>query len=381
MNVAEALPLGFELGRYQVKGILGQGGFGITYRCLDTTTQQDVAVKEYFPDQFADRESTGDVTPREQDEEDLFDWGLQRFREEAETLAALRQRNIVRVRSVFGASGTAYMVMSFEQGQDLGQALKAGRLRDEDDVLEFLRQMMNALQRVHDLGFIHRDVKPGNILLRADGTPVLIDFGSARKSMDEKTQQMTALVSPGYAPFEQYESIGAAQGPWTDVYALAAVTYKIITGSTPPDAMLRMGALANDQPDPLDIWGRASERFSRQLIRAVEAGARVNIEDRPQTVTEWREKLNLTVSTASITSRRPLAAFAATDPVAAEQPDEQKQEQFEDALGLGDARRPISSQQSARERRLPRRRPVVKIVIAIICLLVAAKLSDFMWSA
>jgi serine/threonine protein kinase len=375
MSASESLPVGFELGRFRVKSMLGQGAFGITYQCSDSSTQRDVAIKEYFPSQFADRESTGDVMARDDDEDDLFHWGLQRFKEEAETLATLRHRNIVRVHAVFTAFSTAYMVMAFEEGQELGKALKAGRLCDEDEILEFLRQMMNALQRVHDLGFIHRDVKPSNILLRADGTPVLIDFGSARRAMGEKTLPMTALVSPGYAPFEQYDSTGAMQGPWTDVYALAAVTSKIVTGSTPPDAMQRIVAVMNNLVDPLDVAGQAQGRYSRRLIRAIEAGAAVNVEDRPQTVNDWREQLNLTLGSASIKSRRPLAAVAATESDGEDPHDELKREQFEDALGLGEARRRFSFRLSPRDRRRLRRHPATKIIIGLICLFVAVKLS------
>lgn len=172
-----ALPDGYKLHWYEIHGILGRGGFGITYLALDTNLNHEVAIKEFLPTDLAMRASDSSIHPISDDHSDTFEWGLNRFITEAQTLAQFRHPNIVLVHSVFEANGTAYMVMEYEKGESLDQAYNLKRLTTEDELLAVLFPLMDGLQRIHKSGFVHRDIKPKNIYLRDDGRPVLLDFG------------------------------------------------------------------------------------------------------------------------------------------------------------------------------------------------------------
>lgn len=189
-----ALPPGYRLHWYQVKSVLGQGGFGITYLAEDLNLGQDVAIKEFLPSELAARTEDSSVQPLSGDHNDTYTWGLSRFITEARTLGRFKHPNIVKVHSVFEGNNTAYMVMEQVHGDSMGDALKSGRLRGEAALKSMLLQLMGGVEQVHAAGFIHRDIKPSNIFVRPDGTPVLIDFGSARQALGHQTQALTALV-------------------------------------------------------------------------------------------------------------------------------------------------------------------------------------------
>jgi serine/threonine protein kinase len=271
--------------------VLGQGGFGITYLARDTNLDRAVAIKEYLPVEVAQRRSDGTVRSRTETLGERYRWGLERFIGEAQTLAQFDHPSIVRVHAVFEAQNTAYMVMRFEEGENLGRLLERRGTLPETELLQVLFPILDGLQFVHDANFIHRDIKPENIHLREDGSPVLLDFGSARQSLN-RNHTMTVLVARGYAPLEQYYGTADAQGPWTDIYSLAATCYRAISGQAPADALERIkGVLGSVQEVlvPASEVGRG--RYSPQLLKAIDHALEMTERDRPQSIAEWRKEL------------------------------------------------------------------------------------------
>ena len=289
-----ALPPGTVIGKYRFDGVLGQGGFGITYLGEDTALRRAVAIKEYLPAELAMRVGGTTVKPLTGARVDTFGWGLNRFLDEARTLAQFHHPNIVAVHDVFEQNGTAYMVMQHEAGEGLDAALKARRYRDEAELRALLAPLLEGLEKVHAAGFVHRDIKPANIIIRTDGTPVLIDFGSAREAVGAETRTLTAMVSEGYAPFEQYNQTrdNNRQGPWTDIYSLGAMLYRAVTGRAPAGALVRAHTLLDGNPDPVVPAAQAAAgSYSLGFLRAIDAALAFRAEDRPQSVAAWREML------------------------------------------------------------------------------------------
>jgi serine/threonine protein kinase len=286
-----SLKPGYKLHWYRIEKVLGQGGFGITYLAYDFNLDRKAAIKEYLPIELAVREGDFSVHPLSEDHGEQYHWGLDRFIQEARTLAKFEHPNIVRVLNVFEANQTAYMVMSYEEGESLQEILTRRKTLEEGELLDILVPIIGGLEKVHQAGFIHRDIKPANILLRKDGNPVLLDFGSARQALGAHTKTLTSLVSPGYAPFEQYHSGSEAQGPWTDVYGLGATLYRAVAGVAPMDAVDRSRVILKGGADPyvpaMEIGrGRYSERF----LRAIDHALQFREEERPQTVAEWKRE-------------------------------------------------------------------------------------------
>jgi serine/threonine protein kinase len=206
--------------------VTGSGAFGITYVAEDITLATIVAIKEYYPSDFADRDATMSVHPRSERHEKTFAWGRASFLNEARTLARFRHPSIVRVTRIFEANSTAYMVMEFEQGQDFGAWLKGlGRLPTQAELDRIAASILDALEVMHAADFLHRDIAPDNIIIRSDGTPVLLDFGAARRAVAEVSRSITGIVKTGYSSPEQYSSDNRLQGPWSDIYALGATMY------------------------------------------------------------------------------------------------------------------------------------------------------------
>ncbi len=288
----DVLPAGYELLWHRIESVLGQGSFGITYLARDTNLGQHVAIKEYLPTEFAVREEDSTVQPRTGQQGDVYRWGLERFMTEARTLAQFKHHNIVRVLSVFEHNNTAYMVMEYEDGQDLAKLFARRSRIDEEEMKRWVLPVADGLRLVHEADFIHRDIKPANIFVRADGSPVLLDFGSARQALSGRTQSMTKLVTVGYAPFEQYSDTFARQGPWTDIYALAASLYRGIAGKVPADALSRSAELLRGRPDPLEpIETLAPQGYSPAFLRAIDLGLRFRPQERPQSLGEWTAML------------------------------------------------------------------------------------------
>lgn len=287
----DALPAHYRLHWYELERVLGQGGFGITYLAHDHNLDLQVAIKEYLPINVAQRRSDASLRPRTQPLDERYRWGLGRFIDEARTLARFDHPNIVRVQSVFEANDTAYIVMRFEQGENLGTLLDRRGKLGQDELLRVLLPVLDGLERVHEAGFIHRDIKPANIHIRSDGSPVLLDFGSARVALG-RSQSMTVLVAPGYAPLEQYDAEADTQGPWTDIYGLAATAYRAIAGVPPPDAVLRARGRLGSTADTLVPASSVGEgSYSTSLLAAIDHGLQLAEADRPQSVAAWRQEL------------------------------------------------------------------------------------------
>ena len=282
----QALPTGVRLNQYEMVGILGSGGFGITYMARDTTLDTMVAIKEYLPGDFAVRQGDSQVTAKSSTSKGDFDWGLAHFLEEARVLAKFRHPNIVRVNQIFQANNTAYIVMEYAKGESLDELLKRVGHLSEQQTKEILFPILDGLKRVHALGFLHRDIKPANIIMRDEGGAVLIDFGAARQTVETKSRAITSIVTEGYAPLEQYDTKGN-QGAWTDIYALGGVAYKCMTGEKPPGATSR---LRNDPLVPLGI--AAQGRVSREFAAAIDASLRVFENQRPQTIEAFADLIS-----------------------------------------------------------------------------------------
>lgn len=272
------------IGRYRVVAVLGQGGFGITYRAVDAELGREVAIKEYLPVALAVRKDGVTVVPRSRNAAEDLAWGLERFVSEGRTLAALhRAPGIVKVHDYLQANGTAYLVMELVDGETLHERIVRAGALDAAEVDRILAPLLDGLEQVHAAGFLHRDIKPANILLDARGQPTLIDFGASRAAIAGRTQAMTAVFTPGYAPVEQFTS--APQGAWTDIYSLAATLYHAVTGEPPPNAIDRM---VDDELVPLAGSGRA---FPKALLAGIDAALVVRAAGRPQSVAAWRPLL------------------------------------------------------------------------------------------
>ena len=285
-----ALKSGQTIGRYEVLSVLGQGGFGITYRARDTQLGRMVAIKEYLPSALAIRQDGTTVLPRNTRMADDFGWGRERFVAEGRTLASLhRATAIVHVFDFLETNGTAYIVMELLSGETLEERLKRVGKLAAADVDKILWPLLDGLEQVHNAGFLHRDIKPANILLDAQGNPTLIDFGASRAAIGGRTTAMTAIFTPGYATAEQMTS--AKQGPYTDIYGLSATLYHAVTGHPPPGAFDRM---LNDSYEPLGKLAPAG--FAPGVCAGIDAGLKVVASDRPQTIAGWRPILAMTTA-------------------------------------------------------------------------------------
>jgi len=280
-----ALPAGTVLvGDYRIQRVLGAGGFGVTYLADEIALSRVITLKEYFPSDFAARKDGIEAAPRSSDSAGDFKWGLDRFIEEAQTLAKFDHPNIVRVYRYFRANNTAYMVLQFEEGLSLKSWLKGlGRAPRQKELDAIIGPLLDALEFIHKADFLHRDIAPDNIIIRKDGAPVLIDFGSARGEIAAHSKTVSALVKPGYSPYEQYAETSRQQGPWSDIYALAATLYHAITGRRPPDSPSR---IMKDEYVPARDAALGSYRAG--FLRAIDKALLMNVEARPQSVAAWR---------------------------------------------------------------------------------------------
>ncbi len=287
-----ALNRGDRLHWYEIESILGQGGFGITYLALDTNLNHKVAIKEYLPVEFATRSLSGEVQPISDKHVEMFEWGKKRFLDEARTLFPFKHPNIVRVLSFFECNYTGYIVMEYVEGVDFADLIRAGEPFSEDQLLGIINPILEGLSLVHDQGYIHRDIKPRNIVIRTDGSPVLIDFGSARQALGGQTRTLTTLVTPGYSPLEQYHGASGHQGPWTDIYALGATLYAGATGRAPVDSMQRNAAFTDNKDDVYQsLVNIVGDKYSGDFLRAIDHALEFNARDRPQSLSEWGDRL------------------------------------------------------------------------------------------
>ncbi|MDP2819889.1 MAG: protein kinase [Polaromonas sp.] len=279
-----ALPAGHQVNEYRIEKTLGGGGFGITYLARDIHLELQVAIKEYFPSDLTVRGADQTVRVRAPEGEQPFQRGLARFLDEARALAAFRHPNIARVLRYFRENGSAYIVMEYESGDPLKRWLARQPALNLATLLKVIYPLLDGLEAVHKLNFLHRDIKPDNIYIRSDGTPVLLDFGAARRTVGGR--DLTNIVSPGFAPFEQYHSRGK-QGPWSDIYSLGAVMYWMTTGQKPLDSAAR----AKDDSLPAALAIGDAAVFSAGVLRAVDWALRPDEKHRPQNVADLRVAL------------------------------------------------------------------------------------------
>lgn len=278
-----SLPPYFQLGRFRVESVLGEGRFGITYKAWDTVLRQVRAIKEYLPGQFAVRSEASIVRAKSSDHHADFAWGIKQFLLEAQTLARFDHPSIVRVLELFEQNGTAYMVMPYYAGESLRQRIREGRAaRSEEEILCFVRPLLQGLAAVHAENVLHLDIKPANIFIREDTqAPVLLDFGAAKEILSKHARSTSGIYTPGYAAIEQYHEAGR-RGPWTDIYGLGATLYHMVVGVAPE------GAPGRVEKDVLVPAVEAADgRYSRRFLAGIDAALRVSGRERPQSCEEW----------------------------------------------------------------------------------------------
>ena len=267
-------------GKYLLGKVLGEGGFGITYLAWDLNLEIPLAIKEYFPNGLASRSCYGNQCSLSIVSGSLrsnYEHGLQRFADEARTLARLQKfPGIVNVRDFFFENSTGYLVMDYIKGMHLGAYVKKNGPFSVQEALSIMKPLIQSLQEVHKLGMIHRDISPDNILRETYGNLILIDFGSARMSTGEESKSLTILLKRGYAPLEQYQSHGR-QGPWTDIYALCATLYYMMSGKVPQESIER---ISEDQLVPLHVVTEG--KVSPETSRIIQAGLDLKASNRYQ---------------------------------------------------------------------------------------------------
>ena len=275
------------IGRYIIEGVLGQGGFGITYLGIDELHEKKVAIKEFFPQGIVTRniEYQDTVTVTFVGEKDNYEKGKERFLKEARTMAKFsKDKGIVKALDFFEINNTAYIVMEYLEGVTLKQYLRENKRIDAEDLVELLVPLIEALDEIHSQGLIHRDISPDNIMVLPDGRIKLMDFGAARDYTEFGEKSLSIVLKPGYAPPEQYQTHGV-QGPWTDIYALCATMYKCITGENPPDAIERV---MDDSLKKISEFGIA---IPLQEEAAIIKGMSVSAKDRYQDIKDFCEDL------------------------------------------------------------------------------------------
>jgi len=285
--------LGNGSDQYRIDTVLGPGGFGVTYLARDMRFDRDVAIKEYFPAEFAYRDGSTTIRSSTRGgQQDFFDKGKRYFLDEARTLAKFRHEHIVRVINLFEQFNTAYMVLEFEEGQSLKAWLRAiGRRPTQSELDNILEPLLAALDVVHAKGMFHRDIAPDNVIIRPSGKPVLIDFGAARHLVREHSHTIGAIVKHGYSPPEQYTLDTKLQGAWSDIYSLSATIYAAMTGQPPEEAAKRQ---LHDGVLPLEetLEPAVLDAYRPAFVKAIGAGLRLRPRDRPQNIAAFRAILH-----------------------------------------------------------------------------------------
>ena len=275
------------IGHYTIEGVLGQGGFGITYLGIDELHEKKVAIKEFFPQGIVTRniEYQDTVTVTFVGEKENYEKGKERFLKEARTMAKFsKDEGIVKALDFFEINNTAYIVMEYLEGITLKQYLRENQRIAPEDLIELLVPLIESLDEIHSQGMIHRDISPDNIMVLPDGRIKLMDFGAARDYTEFGEKSLSIVLKPGYAPPEQYQTHGI-QGPWTDIYALCATMYKCITGENPPDAIDRV---IDDHLKKISKFGIA---IPPQEEAAIIKGMSVSAKDRYQDIKDFCEDL------------------------------------------------------------------------------------------
>ena len=284
------LPAGTRLADFDITGVLGEGGFGIVYMAFDHALQRVVAIKEYMPVALALRGADCGVSLRAERHQETFRLGLKSFISEARFLAQFDHPSLVKVVRFWEQNGTAYTAMQYYEGRTIKQIVASSpELVNEAWCRQILRQILQALEMLYTVKILHRDISPDNIIVQANGDAVLLDFGSARQIIGDMTRGLTVILKPGYAPVEQYAGDASLeQGPFTDIYALAAVMYFAILKQAPPSSIARM---IKDPVTPLQL--QAPPGYSPSFLAAIDNSLAVLSQDRPQSIDQLRELLGI----------------------------------------------------------------------------------------
>jgi serine/threonine protein kinase len=288
----QALPAGADLlgGKFKIDRQIGSGGFGITYLVRDIYLERGVVIKECYPDavcfRFGNQVSVN--SPRF---EEQYRKSVQMFMREARSIAKLRHPNIVSVHQVFEENETAYMVLDLIHGRDLMDIIDDdddSALLLPDQIREIVVKMLDAIELVHNNDLLHRDISPDNILLDKWGSPTLIDFGAAREDASKTPAKVSTMlvVKDGYSPHEFYIA-GGKQGPCSDLYALGATIYHLISGESPPNSQTRVAALTNNDLDPCEPLAGRFPQYDRAFLEAIDKAMQVAPKDRVQSAAEW----------------------------------------------------------------------------------------------
>lgn len=286
MAKRDVLSEGTRIDGFVIKSLIGAGGFGVTYLAERLGTGEHYAIKEYYPADLAQRTVTNALTPLSDSLTPDYGWGLKRFLEEALTLHQFHHPNIVRLHKRLQLNNTAYMVLNYERGRSLRVWRKdLGRRPSQEEMDALLVPLLSALELVHANLVLHRDVSPDNILLRESGEPVLIDFGSARTAAGARGS-LSSIVKHGFSPHEQYGTNAAIQGPWSDIYALAATFWYLLAGSAPPQSMTRV-----EKDTFTGTAGLNLREYRPGFLAGIDAALKVQPRDRPQSIPEWRRLL------------------------------------------------------------------------------------------
>jgi serine/threonine protein kinase len=288
----DALLPGTRLDEFEIVRLLGAGGFGIVYLALDTVLLRHVAIKEYMPIALAGRGEGAWVSMRSPAHAQTFVLGLESFFNEARLLAGFDHPALVKVYRFWKANGTAYMVMPYYPGHTLKQVRHVmSAPPDESWLRAVVEPLLGVLELLHSEGVYHRDIAPDNILLQPDGRPVLLDFGAARRAIGDRTQTLTAVLKPNFAPVEQYaDVVGMRQGPWTDFYALGATMHFMLTGEAPTPAVLR--AVRDAMPALSAHGGALFPGVASGFLATIDWTLALAPGDRPQCVASVRQALS-----------------------------------------------------------------------------------------
>jgi len=293
-NVPNSLPVGYRFNEFEIKEVIGGGGFGIVYRAWDHLLERTIAIKEYLPISLATRYENQVIVLRSEHHQKLFAAGLNSFMQEARLLARFNHPGLLHVLRFWEENGTAYMGTLYYNGITLKEWQQSSPKTLTDAwIRHLLPPLFGAIDTIHRAGYLHRDISLDNIQIQENQLPVLLDFGSARKEIGNLSDEIEIMLKPGYAPIEQYsEESDIDQGPWTDIYALGAVLHTLVTGSPPPVSVVRC---IEDRYDPLTK--RRPKGFSLSLLNAIDRSLAMKAQDRPQSIDELAALIELPVST------------------------------------------------------------------------------------
>lgn len=317
-NVPNALPAGYRFNEFEIKEVIGGGGFGIVYRAWDHLLERTIAIKEYMPVSLAARGDDLSITLRGERYQRLFNAGLNSFIQEARLLARFNHPGLLHVLRFWEENGTAYMGTLFYSGMTLKEWQQGSpETIDEAWIRQLLPPLFGAINTIHQAGYLHRDISLDNIQIQENQLPVLLDFGSARKEIGNLSDETEIMLKPGYAPIEQYSEEGDSdQGPWTDIYALGAVLHTLITGTPPPVSVVRC---IEDHYQPLSIL--RPEGYSLPLLNAIDRALLMEPQQRPQSIDELAALIDLPVSevgelvTSVVLPQEELPPLPAPEPV------------------------------------------------------------------